>query len=221
MTRPLFAFCCALVLAAPAAAQAPRLAPPRLATAPDARLMPFHAAARPPARAATGGAADAARLDPRVPTEAAATAAPAIMPASAPAAVLPAPPDNRRASVPGLVAAGILGGGVGLLGGAFLGAWGGDFSCKDTGNPDACEAPVILGAVFGGVAGEALLLPMAEWLAGGRRGPLGKELLASVGLAGAGLALLAATNFDEPAAPVILVTVPLAQLAAVTALERH
>ncbi|HET9986345.1 MAG TPA: hypothetical protein VFQ38_22395 [Longimicrobiales bacterium] len=216
MTRPLFAFCCMFALAGPAAAQAPRLAPPRLAAAPDARLTPFRAGARPPAPAAADRAPAPARVSTGLSPAAAA------MPAAAmPAAASPGAPADRRASVPGLVAAGILGGGVGLFGGAFLGAWGGNFSCEDTGNPDECEAPVILGAVFGGVAGEALLLPMAEWLAGGRRGPLGKELLASVGLAGAGLALLAATHFDEPAAPVILVTVPLAQLAAVTALERH
>ncbi|MBX6363803.1 MAG: hypothetical protein IRZ00_08040 [Gemmatimonadetes bacterium] len=191
MMRLWFVLCCTLALAGPAAAQAPRLAPPRLALAPDARLAPFRA---PHARA------------PNVPV---------------PGSTAAATRDGRRGSVPGLVAAGILGGGVGLVGGAFVGAWGGDFSCDDRGNADACDAPVILGAMFGGVAGEALLLPLAEHLAGGRRGPLGKELLVSIALAGAGLGLLWLTDFDGPTAPATLVTVPLAQLVAVTALERR
>jgi hypothetical protein len=201
MMRLFFAFCCTLALAGPASAQAPRLARARLAAAPDARLRPFHAP-RPAARAGAFAHANAAAD-------------------VSSAAALDAAPDGRRASVPALVASGILGGGVGLFGGAFLGAWGGNLKCRDATNPDACDTPVILGAIIGGIAGEALLLPVAEHLVGGRRGPFGAEVLASVGLAGLGLGLLSLTDFDKPAAPVILVSIPLAQLSAVTALERR
>ncbi len=77
-----------------------------------------------------------------------------------------------------------------------------------TGNP-------INGFVVGAPIGESLLLPVGVHLANGRRGNLPLSLLASVGIAGAGI--FAAVTAEDP---YVLLSIPILQLAACTAIER-
>jgi hypothetical protein len=114
-----------------------------------------------------------------------------------------------------LSGAGILGGAVGFFGGAYLGAWIAD--SRDDGLDDL---DALHGALIGATLGESTLLPLGVHLANGRRGNVWLSALASVGLAAGGVGLMEAAHWDAPAAPVIAVAVPLAQLAAAIAIER-
>jgi hypothetical protein len=92
--------------------------------------------------------------------------------------------ERQGASTAALLAAGIAGGAVGLVGGAYLGA------ALDHGGSE--YLPV--GAVIGGLAGETLLLPLAVHLANGRRGNLLNGTLLSVAAMGAGILFAAPTG---------------------------
>ncbi len=111
--------------------------------------------------------------------------------------------------------AGILGGAVGLFGGAYLGAWIGDTQGDGIDDLDS-----VVGALIGAAIGESTLLPLGVHVANRGRGSYWKSTLVSVGLAAGGVGLLEAAHWDAPAVPIIAVAVPLAQLGAAIAIER-
>jgi hypothetical protein len=120
--------------------------------------------------------------------------------------------QNYRLQDPaaGLVAAGLLAGTVGFFGGGFVGA------AIDQASSDVYEEwDGLYGFIIGAPIGESLLLPVGVHLANGRRGNLPFALLASIGIAGTGIALAAAAEDAK-----ILVAIPIAQLLACTAIER-
>lgn len=133
--------------------------------------------------------------------------APAPGPATPAAGVEPA--DGGH-STPRLVVGGLLGGGVGLgLGALVVGALGGgDTLCGD----DPCG---FAEAIFGAIGGVVTLLPLGVHLANGRRGNYGLSLLASAGIAAAGLALAGGGDHGE-----VLVAVPVLQLVSSILIER-
>lgn len=113
-----------------------------------------------------------------------------------------------------LAGAGILGGTIGLVSGLYLGA-------VMSGADDAGEdLDWLSGAVAGAAVGEGLLLPLGVHLANGGEGSWTEAAVASLGIAALGLLALEAVHYDPPGAPVILVAVPLSQLAASIAIER-
>ena len=120
--------------------------------------------------------------------------------------------DTGVASDGDMIAAGLLGGGLGLLGGGLLGtlAWSG---C-------AGEECRLEGAAIGGLIGAAVGLPLGVHLADGRRGRFDLALL---GAAGAGLAGITAVGLMSPdGAPTgiaVALTVAL-QTGAAVAIER-
>jgi hypothetical protein len=113
-----------------------------------------------------------------------------------------------------LTGAGILGGAIGLVGGAYLGA----LLAHDEDCAECLEE--LGGALVGGTAGEALLLPLGVHLANGSRGSYWTAALVSAGLATAGVVTMEAVHWDPPTVPIVLVVVPLAQLATSIAIER-
>lgn len=120
------------------------------------------------------------------------------------------PAEGR--SIPALAGAGLLGGALGLVAGAYVGA--------TLADDDAEGFSALGGAVAGGAIGEALLLPLGVHLAGGRRGSYAASVAASLGLVGAGLLALEAVHYDSPGVPIVVVAVPLAQLVTAVAIER-
>ncbi|HEX2091714.1 MAG TPA: hypothetical protein VHG28_04895 [Longimicrobiaceae bacterium] len=138
-------------------------------------------------------------------------------PAHAARVSLPAAALDRGdgASLPLLAVGGVVGGTVGVFVGAVAGMY---TACAPRPDEEGC---FLRGLMPGVVAGESLLLPVGVHLVNGRRGSFGLSLLASAGLGAAGWGLLEATHYNEPAAPVIVTVVPLAQLAAAIAIERH
>lgn len=123
----------------------------------------------------------------------------------------PALSESRPAPV--LVSGGLVGGVVGLVGGFYVGA-------VLASDEDADDLDFLSGGVAGATVGEGLLLPLGVHIANGRRGSYMTSALASLGLAAAGLLALEVSHYDPPAAPIILVAVPVAQLAASIAIER-
>lgn len=116
-------------------------------------------------------------------------------------------------SAPVLVTGGLIGGAVGALGGFYVGAV--------LGSDDDDDDLDFLGTgVAGAAIGEGLLLPLGVHIANGRRGSYTTSALASLGLAAAGLLALEASHYDPPAAPIVLVAVPVAQLVTSIAIER-
>jgi len=117
---------------------------------------------------------------------------------------------RSRGSVEGCIAAGLLAGTIGFFGGGLVGAK------IDQASSDGYEEwDGIYGFLIGAPIGESLLLPVGVHLANGRRGNLPLALLASVGIAGTGIALAASAGDAK-----ILVAIPIAQLLACTAIER-
>ena len=112
---------------------------------------------------------------------------------------------GRRGSTVGMAAGGILGGVVGLFGGAFAGV--------------AIDPPgywdVSVGGLIGASVGEVVGIPLGVHLANKKQGNFPLALLASLGVAGAGVGLTAAT--EEPA---FLIATPIAQLIASIAVEQ-
>lgn len=120
-------------------------------------------------------------------------------------------PNHRpQGSVEGCMAAGLLAGTIGFFGGGFVGA------AIDKASSDGYEEwDGLYGFVVGAPIGESLLLPVGVHLANGRRGNLPLAVLASIGIAGTGIALAASAGDAK-----ILVAIPIAQLLACTAIER-
>ena len=116
-------------------------------------------------------------------------------------------------SAPALLAGGLIGGAVGTLGGFYVGAVLG--SDDDDDDLDFLGTGVAVATI-----GEGLLLPLGVHVANGSRGSYMSSALASLGLAAGGLLALEAAHYDPPAAPIILIAVPIAQLAASIAIER-
>lgn len=115
-------------------------------------------------------------------------------------------------STPALAAGGLVGGAVGALGGFYVGAI--------LGSDDDDDLDFLGTGVAVGTIGEGLLLPLGVHIANGGRGSYMSSALASLGLAAGGLLALEAAHYDPPAAPIILIAVPIAQLAASIAIER-
>jgi hypothetical protein len=108
---------------------------------------------------------------------------------------------------PGLLAlGGVLGGAVGLVGGAYVGA-------RIT--EDDCEDCFLLGGIRGAIAGGSAGIPLGVHLANGRRGKLLPSLLASLAIGGAGLGAAVLANKYE-----LMIPVPVAQLVASILIER-
>lgn len=120
------------------------------------------------------------------------------------------PADGR--STPALIGAGLLGGAVGVVAGGYLGALITD--------DEAGDLDFLSGALYGAAIGEGLLLPLGVHLADDGDGSYPTAALASLALAGAGLLVLEAVHYDAPGAPIVLVAVPVAQIAAAIAIER-
>lgn len=102
--------------------------------------------------------------------------------------------------------AGLLGGAAGLFGGAVIGSKFHETPCEDCG---------LEGAVYGAVAGESALLPLAIHVANGRRGSYAKSALVSLGIGAAGLGLALAADRGE-----LILGVPVLQLISSIAIER-
>jgi hypothetical protein len=85
---------------------------------------------------------------------------------------------------------------------------------------DGDDLDVLSGGVAVATIGEGLLLPLGVHIANGSRGSYGKSALTSLGIAAAGLLALQALHYDPPGAPIVLVAVPVAQLATSIAIER-
>lgn len=115
-------------------------------------------------------------------------------------------------STPALVGGGLLAGAAGAAAGGVIGA-------LVTGD-DGEDLDFLAGAAVGVAVGEGLGLPLGVHLAAGRRGSYTKAALVSLALAGAGLVALQATHWEAPAAPAIVIAVPVGQLVASIRNER-
>lgn len=114
--------------------------------------------------------------------------------------------------VPALAAAGLVGGAVGAVAGGYLAAL---LASGDHGD----DLDFLSGMVAGAAIGEGLLLPLGVHLANRRAGSYPTSALVSLGLTAAGLLALEAVHYDPPGAPVVLVAIPLAQIATSIAIE--
>lgn len=125
------------------------------------------------------------------------------------AAADPSAPSTR-ASIPGMVLAGVTGGTIGVFGGGLIGSavGGGNAICGD----DACGLEE---AVYGAILGESVTLPLGVHLANRRRGNYGLSLLASVGIGALGILAVEASNDGWP-----LLAVPAGQLVTSILIER-
>jgi len=119
-------------------------------------------------------------------------------------------PASRGVS---MAVGGALLGGLGLVGGAALGA------ALERGASSSCYDYCGLGGgMIGGALGESFGVALGVHLSNGSRGSLAASSFASIGIAAAGVSLLALTG-DGAAVP-ILITVPIAQVAAAMGIER-
>jgi hypothetical protein len=114
-----------------------------------------------------------------------------------------------------LVFAGLMGGGIGFVGGIYAG-YGIEHALSDCEGEELCG---LGGALLGAVLGEAIGLPMGVHLANGSVGNYGQQALASMGIAAVGA--LVGFGLGGPVAPVILVAVPIVQLAISISIERR
>jgi hypothetical protein len=113
----------------------------------------------------------------------------------------------RQATHPAWLAlGGVLGGAVGLVSGAYIGA---------RATEDRCEDCFLVGGIYGAVAGGSAGLPLGVHLANGGRGRLLPSLAASFAIAGAGLGASALTNTDG-----LMIPVPALQLVSSILIER-
>jgi hypothetical protein len=125
--------------------------------------------------------------------------------------VSPGLADSRSAPV--LAAGGLIGGAVGVVGGFYVGA-------VLASDEDTEDLDFLSGGVAGAAIGEGLLLPLGVHIANGSRGSYATSALLSVGLAAAGLLALEAAHYDPPTSPIVLIAVPIAQIATSIAIER-
>ena len=102
---------------------------------------------------------------------------------------------------------------MGVVAGLYLGA-----AIASDGNTE--DLDVLNGAVAGAAIGEGLLLPLGVHLTNRQSGSYVISALVSLGLAAGGLLALQAAHYDPPAAPIILVAIPVAQIAASIAIQR-
>lgn len=127
------------------------------------------------------------------------------------ARTLPTLAEPRPA--PTLALGGLLGGAAGFVGGFYVGALLAD-------GDEANDLDFLSGGVAGATIGEGLLLPLGVHIANDRQGSYLTSAAASLGIAAAGLLALEAAHYDPPAAPIVLVAVPIAQLVTSIAIER-
>jgi hypothetical protein len=121
------------------------------------------------------------------------------------------PSERRQGSVAWPIVGGILAGGAGFLAGGYIGA-----SFTFTPNADFSS---IGGFIVGAPIGEMICLPIGVHLGNGRRGSFPLVFLASLGIAGTGIAVTAA--LDDYRAPAITLPITaLTQLIACVAIER-
>ena len=78
----------------------------------------------------------------------------------------------------------------------------------------------IAGLVIGGAIGEVVGLPLGVHLANRRRGSYGKALLASLGVVAAGLLVAGLTEEDAGGRDLVLIAIPITQLAVTISIER-
>lgn len=117
---------------------------------------------------------------------------------------------QTEAAPEALAGAGLLAGSIGFFAGGFIGA-----AIDEAGSDGYEEWDGVAGFILGAPIGESLLLPVGVHLANGRRGNFPLSLLASVAITGAGI-FVAATAEE----PYVLLSIPILQLAACTAIER-
>jgi hypothetical protein len=108
-----------------------------------------------------------------------------------------------------LALAGVVGGGVGLVGGMAAGAL-----AQKAVDGNCTRDCSMLGIVLGGLAGEALGMSAGVHLANGRRGSLPLGMLTSAGILTVGL--VAGNNI-----PIMLLLVPVGQLIGTVTVERR
>jgi len=125
-----------------------------------------------------------------------------------PPATDPSLPAFPRGQVhPALLAAGgIVGGAVGVFGGALAGARITQHDCEDCG---------LVGAVYGAVAGGSALLPLGVHVANRGRGNFGWSLLGSLAMGAAGLAVAHEAN-----SAAVMLPVPVLQIVSSILIER-
>jgi hypothetical protein len=123
--------------------------------------------------------------------------------------------QERTASVPAMAAGGLVGGALGLVVFGYMGALIAD-NQADSGE----DLAALGGFVVGGTIGEALMVPLGVHLVNRRRGNYGTAALVSLGIAAGGVALALATEDQAPLPGVILVAIPIAQIASSIAIER-
>jgi hypothetical protein len=131
--------------------------------------------------------------------------------------VYAAPGEGR--STGALMAGGLAGGVAGVVVGAVAGAKLAEIDCTE-----GCDESGLYMALIGAAVGETLLLPLGVHLANRRQGSYFPAMMASVALSGAGIWLAYAldnTSMRESAPTVLLVTVPILQLAAAIQIERR
>src|SRR5688572_20486113 len=121
----------------------------------------------------------------------------------------------RIAPTANMIAGGLVGGALGLLVFGYAGALIAD-NQADTGE----DLAALGGFVVGASIGEALMMPLGVHLVNHRRGNYGTAALVSVAIAAGGLALAFATEDQSPLPGIILVAIPIAQIATSVAIER-
>lgn len=127
-------------------------------------------------------------------------------------------PEEGRSNT-ALMAGGLAGGVVGLFMGGLVGAQVARHDC-DTG----CDESALILAIFGAMAGESIMLPLGVHLTNRRQGSYLPAMLTSVALTAGGILLaesLSETTVRHSAPTVLLITVPVMQLATSILIERR
>lgn len=122
--------------------------------------------------------------------------------------ILPADTETAPLDEGTLAFAGITGGVVGFVAGGYVALVFDDHRCREFG----CLSVFYVGAN----AGASTLLPLAVHLANHRRGNLAQDLVVSLSVGAAGMAIADATDSGWP-----LLGIPIVQLAAIITMERH
>lgn len=146
--------------------------------------------------------------------------------ASAALADAPTTSLSHAASPAGRPLAGaLLGGAAGVLAGGLAGVFIGGNRCADEGNPDSCQA--LGGLLLGAAVGHTVGAPVGAHLLNRRQGALPASLLASVAIAGAGVAALWATDRldqherNNAAQISVAVAVPILQIVSSAIIEQR
>lgn len=114
------------------------------------------------------------------------------------------PPGNPLGTVVG----GVLGGAAGFFAGAMVGG-----SVENRFFPCHCDDPGLMGVLWGAAIGESVGLAVGAHVGNGRRGNLGEDLVASLGMGAVGIAV--AFGVGEAG----LLFVPVVQVVAVATTE--